>query len=45
MIESLIVVDEKNNKIGIILKEILEKIKEIKVKEIELRERLNISEA
>jgi len=43
MIESLIVIDEKNNKIGIILKEILEKVKEIKVKEIELREKLNIS--
>jgi Zn-dependent protease len=45
MIESLIVIDEKNNKVGIILKEILEKIKEIKLKEIELREKLNISEA
>jgi Zn-dependent protease len=45
MIESLIVIDEKNNKIGIILKEILEKVKEIKLKEIELREKLNISEA
>jgi Zn-dependent protease len=45
IIESLIVVDEKNNKIGIILKEVLEKVKEIKLKEIELREKLNISQA
>jgi Zn-dependent protease len=43
IIESLIVVDEKNNKIGIILKEVLEKVKEIKLKEIQLREKLNIS--
>jgi Zn-dependent protease len=44
IIESLIVVDEQNNKVGIILKEVLEKAKEIKLKEIELKEKLNISE-
>jgi predicted transcriptional regulator len=42
IIENLIVVDEQNNKIGIILKEILEKVKELKLKEIELREKLNV---
>jgi Zn-dependent protease len=43
MIENLIVVNEKNNKIGIILREVLEKVKEIKLKEIQLKEKLKIS--
>ncbi|MBX0313211.1 MAG: site-2 protease family protein [Sulfurihydrogenibium sp.] len=43
MIENLIVIDEKNNKVGIILREVLEKVKEIKLKEIKLKEKLKIS--